>query len=202
MKICVTATGGDLNAQVDPRFGRCQYFVFVDSDTMAFEAMPNEAIAAPGGAGIQAAQAIVNRGVDVLISGNIGPNAFQVLSTAGVKVVTGAYGTVKDAVEMYKNGKLTETGTSTVAAHAGAGMGIAGAQAGGRGRGMGMGMGMGRGRGMGMGRGMVPGMEQPQAQAQAPRRREDELEELTNMANRLEKELEEVKKRIEELKRR
>jgi predicted Fe-Mo cluster-binding NifX family protein len=62
MKICVTATAGDVNAQVDPRFGRCQYFVFVDSDTMAFEAMANEAIAAPGGAGIQAAQAVVNTG--------------------------------------------------------------------------------------------------------------------------------------------
>ncbi|NQE53522.1 hypothetical protein C5S29_08005, partial [ANME-1 cluster archaeon GoMg3.2] len=53
MKICITATAGDLNAQVDPRFGRCQYFVIVDSETMAFEAMANEAIAAPGGAGIQ-----------------------------------------------------------------------------------------------------------------------------------------------------
>jgi len=196
MKVCVTATVGDLNAQVDPRFGRCQYFVFVDSDTMAIEAMPNEAIAAPGGAGIQAAQTVVNKGVDVLISGNIGPNAFQVLSAAGVKVVTGAYGTVKEAVEMYKTGKLSETGVSTVAAHAGMGMG------GGRGGGRGMGFGMQQQQ-------PIPSRPQAQQAQQAqqapqtpvtPKTKEEELEQLSDMASRLGKELGEVKKRIEELK--
>ena len=206
MKICVTATAGDLNAQVDPRFGRCQYFVIVDSETMAFEAMANEAIAAPGGAGIQAAQTMVNKGVDVVISGNIGPNAFQVLSTAGVKIATGAYGTVQEATEMYKSGKLGETGASTVAAHAGMG-----ATAPGGGFGMGMGGGRGGGGGRGMGRGMGLGMQQPmpsqpQPQPQAPqapitpRTKEEEIEELSNMANRLANDLEEVKKRLEELK--
>nr|QNO53305.1 hypothetical protein AFNPGKIM_00001 [Methanosarcinales archaeon ANME-1 ERB6] len=206
MKMCVTATAGDLNAQVDPRFGRCQYLVFIDSDTMAFEAMANEAIAAPGGAGIQAAQTVVNKGVNVLISGNIGPNAFQVLSTADVKIATGAYGTVKEAVEMYKSGKLGETGASTVAAHAGMG---ATAPGGGFGMGMGMGGGRGggRGRGMGMGLGMqqpMPSQPQPQApQAPiAPKTKEEEVEQLSNIASRLEKDLEEVKRRIEELKKR
>ncbi|RJS70196.1 dinitrogenase iron-molybdenum cofactor biosynthesis protein [Methanophagales archaeon] len=205
MKICVTATAGNLNAQVDPRFGRCQYFVFVDSDTMAFEAMANEAIAAPGGAGIQAAQTVVNKGVDVLISGNIGPNAFQVLSAAGVKIATGAYGTVQEAVEMYKTGRLSEAGISTVATHAGMGAGVGA----GGGMGMGGGRGGGRGRGMGMGRGMGLGMQQPmQPQAQAPqapiapKTKEEEIEQLSSMASRLEKDLEEVKKRIEELKKR
>ena len=56
MKVCVTATAGDLNAQVDPRFGRCQYFVFVDPDTMAIETMPNDAIAASGGSGMGGGQ--------------------------------------------------------------------------------------------------------------------------------------------------
>jgi predicted Fe-Mo cluster-binding NifX family protein len=207
MKICVTATAGDLNAQVDPRFGRSRYFVFVDSDTMGFEAMANEAIAAPGGAGIQAAQAVVNKGASVVISGNIGPNAFQVLSTAGVKIATGAYGTVQDAVEMYKTGGLNETGVSTVSAHAGMGANIGG----GFGMGMGGGRGGGRGQGMGrgMGRGMGLGMQQPMpSQPQAPqapitpRTKEEEIDELSNMANRLENDLEEVKKRIEELKKR
>jgi len=205
MKICVTATAGDLNAQVDPRFGRSQYFVFVDSDTMAFEAMLNEAIAAPGGAGIQAAQTVLNRGGNVVISGNIGPNAFQVLSTAGVKIATGAYGTVKEAVEMYKTGRLSEAGISTVATHTGMGAGVGA----GGGMGMGGGRGGGRGRGMGMGLGMqqpMPSQPQPQAQAPqapiAPKTKEEEIEQLSNMANRLEKDLEEVKRRIEELKRR
>ncbi len=180
MKVCVTAMGKDLDAEVDPRFGRCQYFIFVDTDTMAFDAVENTAIAAPGGAGIQAAQTVVNKGVDVLISGNIGPNAFQVLSTAGVKVATGAYGTVREAIEMYKSGKLNVSGGSTVGAHAG----------------MGMGMGMGRGRGMG--RGIGQSMVMPQEE-QAEK---ESLEGLEEMVNKLENELKEVKKRIEDLKRR
>jgi predicted Fe-Mo cluster-binding NifX family protein len=124
MKLGVPATAGGFDAQVDPRFGRSRYFVLVDADTMAFETIPNEAFTAPGGAGIQAAQAMINKGVDVVISGNIGPNAVQVLSAAGVKIATGASGTVKDAVEQYKSGKLTEMGGSTVVAHAGMGPGM------------------------------------------------------------------------------
>ena len=180
MKVCVTAMGKDLDAEVDPRFGRCQYFIFVDTDTMAFDAVENTAIAAPGGAGIQAAQTVVNKGVDVLISGNIGPNAFQVLSTAGVKVATGAYGTVREAIEMYKSGKLNVSGGSTVGAHAG----------------MGMGMGMGRGRGMG--RDIGQSMVMPQEE----KAEKESLEGLEEMVNKLENELKEVKKRIEDLKRR
>ena len=180
MKVCVTAMGKDLDAEVDPRFGRCQYFIFVDTDTMAFDAVENTAIAAPGGAGIQAAQTVVNKGVDVLISGNIGPNAFQVLSTAGVKVATGAYGTVREAIEMYKSGKLNVSGGSTVGAHAG----------------MGMGMGMGRGRGMG--RGIGQSMVMPQEE----KAEKESLDGLEEMVNKLENELKEVKKRIEDLKRR
>ena len=180
MKVCVTAMGKDLDAEVDPRFGRCQYFIFVDTDTMAFDAVENTAIAAPGGAGIQAAQTVVNKGVDVLISGNIGPNAFQVLSTAGVKVATGAYGTVREAIEMYKSGKLNVSGGSTVGAHAG----------------MGMGMGMGMGRGRGMGRGIGQSMVMPQEE----KAEKESLEGLEEMVNKLENELKEVKKRIEELK--
>jgi len=155
MKICVTAVADGLDAQVDPRFGRSQYFVIVDPATMAYEAMPNAALNAPEGAGIQAAQAMVNKGVDVVISGNMGPNAFQVLSTAGVKIATGAYGTVKDAIELFRAGKLTEAGTATVAAHAGMGAGSSsglGVGPGG-GRGGGSGMGRGGGQGQGVGRG-------------------------------------------------
>ena len=184
----MTATAGDLNAQLDPRFGRSQYFVIVDSDTMAFEAVPNEAVNAPGGAGIQAAQAMVNKGVDVVISGNMGPNAFQVLSTAGVKIATGAYGTVKEAVEMYKSGKLSETGTSTVAAHTGMGVGVI------------PGMGRGRGGGRGMRQPMPP--QQPQQKPVEPEAKEGDVERLSETVGTLEKSLAEVKKQLEELKKR
>jgi predicted Fe-Mo cluster-binding NifX family protein len=123
MKICVSAVAGSLDARVDPRFGRCAYYVIVDSGTMQFEAVLNTASGAMGGAGIQAAQNIVNRKVDVLITGNVGPNAFQVLSAAGIKVVPNAFGTVTEVVERYKKGELEETKGPTVRGHFGAGAG-------------------------------------------------------------------------------
>jgi predicted Fe-Mo cluster-binding NifX family protein len=133
MKICVSAVANSLDAQMDPRFGRCPYFVIVDSETMQFDTIPNMASGAMGGAGIQAAQTIASRGVKILITGNVGPNAFQALSAAGIKIVVGAFGTVREVVEKYKRGELKETGAPTVHGH------------------FGMGMGMGRGRGRGQG---------------------------------------------------
>ena len=108
MKICVTAIANSLEASIDPRFGRCPYFIIVDSETMQYEAIPNMASQAMSGAGIQAVQIIASKGVKVVITGNVGPNAFQALSAARIKVVTGAYGTVKEAIEKYKRGELKE----------------------------------------------------------------------------------------------
>lgn len=81
------------------------------------------AAGATGGAGIQAAQTITSRGVEVLITGNVGPNAFQALSAAGIKIMTGAFGTVMEVVEKYKKGELKDTGAPTVGGHFGMGRG-------------------------------------------------------------------------------
>jgi len=97
--------------------------VIVDSENMQFEAIPNVASGAMGGAGIQAAQVIAGKGVKVLITGNVGPNAFQALSAAGIKIVTGAFGTVKEVAEKYKKGELSETDAPTVEGHFGMGKG-------------------------------------------------------------------------------
>jgi predicted Fe-Mo cluster-binding NifX family protein len=121
MKLCVTAVSDNLDAQVDQRFGRCHYFLIVDSETLNLEAIPNESSYAAHGAGIQAAQTVVNSGVDVIITGNVGPNAFRVLSATGIKVVTGASGRVRDAVDEYKKGKLQEISNPTVGGHFGMG---------------------------------------------------------------------------------
>jgi predicted Fe-Mo cluster-binding NifX family protein len=123
MKICVSAVADSLDAQVDPRFGRCPYLVIVDSETMRFEAIPNAASGAMSGAGIQASQTVASKGARVLITGNVGPNAFQTLSAAGIRIVTGAFGTVKEVVEKYKRGELRETDAPTVGGHFGMGMG-------------------------------------------------------------------------------
>jgi predicted Fe-Mo cluster-binding NifX family protein len=119
MKICVSAVSDSMEAQLDPRFGRCLYFVIVDSETMNFEAIPNAASSATGGAGIQSAQTIANKGVKVVITGNVGPNAFQALSAAGIEIVTGASGTVKTVIEDYKKGKFGKTNGPTVGEHFG-----------------------------------------------------------------------------------
>ena len=121
MKIGVSSTGKDLDAQVDPRFGRCSYFIVVDTGTMSYESISNESAMASGGAGIQAAQTVAKAGVQAIITGNVGPNAFQTLSAAGIKVFTGAFGSVKEAVEKYKKGELKETEDASVGSHFGMG---------------------------------------------------------------------------------
>ena len=117
MKICVLSSSGSLDANVDSRFGRCPYFVIVDSETMEFNAVSNESTNAAHGAGIQAAQTVINMGAKVVITGNVGPNAFKVLSATGLKIVTGASGSVREAVEKYKSGQLQDVNNPTVGGH-------------------------------------------------------------------------------------
>ena len=121
MKIAISATGPDLDAEVDPRFGRCRYFVIVDPDTMQFESVENSSAMASGGAGISAAQTIVSKGVEAVLTGNCGPNAYQVLSPAGIKVITGVSGKVRDAVQSYKSGNLKGSTQPNVPGHFGRG---------------------------------------------------------------------------------
>ena len=107
MNICVTSQGDNLDSLVDPRFGRCNYFLIIDSDTLEFEAVENSFSQAGGGAGVQSGQLMSSKGVKAVLTGNVGPNAFQTLSAAGIEIFTGASGTVREAVESYKEGKMT-----------------------------------------------------------------------------------------------
>jgi predicted Fe-Mo cluster-binding NifX family protein len=133
MKIAISASGADLNADIDPRFGRCQCLIIVDPDTMKFETINNEGNTGSGGVGISTAQLIASKGVEAVLTGNCGPNAHEVLSTAGIKVITGVSGKVKDAIQSYKAGTLQVSSQPNVGGHFGTG---------------GVGRGMGRGRGM------------------------------------------------------
>ncbi len=114
MKICVTSEGDNLDAGVDPRFGRCKYFLFVDTDTLSFEAIENKNINGTGGVGIQSAQLLSEKEIKVVLTGNVGPNAFQTLKAAGIDVITGVSGTVKEAVEKHKKGELKTTDNPNV----------------------------------------------------------------------------------------
>jgi predicted Fe-Mo cluster-binding NifX family protein len=121
MKICVTARSDRIDAQVDPRFGRCAYFVIVDADTLEYEAMANNGVNAMGGAGIQAAQSIVDKGIDVILTGNIGPNAYRVLSAAGTQIITGVTGMIREEIARFKRGEYTAISQPTVHGHFGMG---------------------------------------------------------------------------------
>jgi len=119
VKIGVSSSGNNLEALVNPRFGRCPYFIIVDSESMQFEAITNVAANSGSGAGIQAAQAITSKQVQVMITGNVGPNAFKALTAAGIKIITDASGKVSETIEKYKKGLLSETKEPTVKGHFG-----------------------------------------------------------------------------------
>ena len=133
MKIAMSATGPTLDAEIDPRFGRCQYFIIADAETDGFEAVDNSSATAAGGAGILAAQMVAKKGVESVLTGSCGPNAHQVFSSAGIKVVTGVLGKIKDAIAEYKLGTYSAAQQANVPDHYGMGGGS------GMGRGMGMG---------------------------------------------------------------
>ena len=119
MKIAITSQGKDLNANVDPRFGRCQYFIIYDTETSNFETIENPNISAGGGAGIQTAQTISEKGVEAVLTGNVGPNAFRTLSAASIEIYAGVSGTVSEAVEQFKSGSLKPYESPSVESHFG-----------------------------------------------------------------------------------
>ena len=114
MKVAISAAGKDMNAQIDPRFGRCMCFIIVETDDMSYESFDNESIALSGGAGIQSASFIVSKGVKAVLTGNCGPKAMQTLDAGGVEIYLGQQGTVAEAVERFKTGQLNPAAEANV----------------------------------------------------------------------------------------
>ena len=118
MKIAITAKGVRLDSEVDPRFGRAPYILIVDTETLVYEAVDNsDNVNSIKGAGIQAASMVSERGAQVLMTGYCGPKAFTTLQAAGVKVVDDVSGTVRDAVEAFKAGRVTYATAANKEAH-------------------------------------------------------------------------------------
>lgn len=126
MRIAVCSSGETLDSPVDPRFGRCAYFVSVDTDTMESVAAANPGAMSPQGTGIQAAQVVSSLGVEAVVAGNFGPNAFNVLSAANIKVFPAQAGTVREVAELVKSGQLSDVSSPTVPSHFGMGPGKGG----------------------------------------------------------------------------
>jgi len=216
MKIAISSTGPDLESEVDPRFGRCQYFLIVNLEDMSFEAVPNGNVPQGSGVGIQSAKVVADKGAKAVLTGNVGPNAYQTLSAAGLKIITGVSGMVRKAAQQYKNGQLQPAQKSNVQNHSGLqayanqrqgpwpqqapGTGFGMGRGVGMGRGMGGGRGTGRGCGRGMGRDMGGGLygtSPMSSQAQVPR--QEELTHLKEDARVLGEQMEEIQRRIREL---
>jgi predicted Fe-Mo cluster-binding NifX family protein len=118
MIIAVTAQGKDLQGEVDPRFGRAKHFLLVDTETMRFEVVQNEQnLSLPQGAGIQAAQNVVNQEPEVVLTGNCGPKAFKTLQAAGIKVVVGVSGKIEDAIQAYLRDEFEHAKDANVEGH-------------------------------------------------------------------------------------
>lgn len=207
MKIAISAMEPGLDSDLDPRFGRSRYFLLVEPETMQVETLINPNQEESSGAGIGTAQLICSKGVGTVITGRIGPKAHQVLSAAGVRMLTGVSGKVGDAVRRFKEGKLageTDLGANQVM-RPGSGMGRGMRAGGGKGRGMGRGMGCGAGRGMGMraGRGGGAGQfrdinDEPRFGGEIESNAQDELALLKRQADMLAAELAGIRRRIDE----
>ena len=185
MTVAISASAPSLDVPVDPRFGRCACFVVVDPETMQFEGIDNTNAGSPQGAGTATAQMIAGKGVEAVLTGNCGPNAYHALEAAGVKVVTGVTGTVREAAESYRNGRCQPTSQPNVASHYGMGMGAGG------------GGGMGRGMGGGMGRMAAP---PPSAPSNPPESGLMEvLKDLKGQLDDLRQQVGDINRRIEKL---
>ena len=118
MKIAITSQGKDLDAQVDPRFGRAAYILIIDSVDETIKVLDNsENVNAFKGAGIQAAVMVGDSGAGVLLTGFCGPNAFKTLAASGVKVANDASGTVRNALEAFKKGEVSFADDANVEGH-------------------------------------------------------------------------------------
>jgi len=119
MKIFVSAQGNELESPASEIFGRAPLYVCVESDTMKAESYANPAIKAQSGAGIEAAQWLIDHGAQAVISANIGPKALRVFKEAGIPVYHGQKGSVRENIELWKLGKLQQLNQASTAAHSG-----------------------------------------------------------------------------------
>ena len=118
MIIAVTSQGRDLAGEVDPRFGRANQFLLVDSETMDFQVAENhQSLNLHQGAGIQTAQNVANHEPEVVLTGNCGPKAFKTLQAAGIKVVVGVSGKIEDAIQAYLRGEFEHAKDANVEGH-------------------------------------------------------------------------------------
>jgi len=203
MKIAVTSNSTSLDDVIEPRFGRCRYYLIVETETLTFEAVENPNISSVGGAGIQSAKLMADKGVTHVLTGNCGPNAYQTLNAAGINIIVGCSGIIREVIQQFTQGNLAGATQPNVPAHAGAGVSSGAAQYSdpvfSRGMGRGMGMGGGAGANPTFNQGNYPG-SQVLNQRGSGTSTDEELNMLTQQAEVLNQQIQQIKKQITELK--
>jgi predicted Fe-Mo cluster-binding NifX family protein len=217
MKVAISTNGKNLESTIDERFGRCRYFLIVETDNMHYDVVENTYADLSTGAGIQAAGFIGSKGVETVITGNCGPKAMQVFAATDIKLILGQRGVIKEVVETFKRGELSPLTREKVSEKAGVpqtaaapGVGRPGMGESGRGMGGGGGRGMGGGGGRGMGGGGGRGMGrrcQGASAAGSPGfqntsgsvSKQDQLVQLQQQAAELKRQMETIQTRIKDL---
>jgi len=113
MKVAISSPDGKFDTQFSSRFGRCDTFIFVNSKTRDWEAKPNPAAAARGGAGAQVVQFLSNNGIEVTITGRYGPTAFSALEAAGIQAFVAGSGTPEELLDKFLTGELEQVNAAT-----------------------------------------------------------------------------------------
>jgi len=158
MKVAVSAAGKNLESIIDERFGRCRYFIILETDDMSYEVIENTNADLSTSAGIQSASLVASKGVEAVITGNCGPKAMQVFATTTIEVIIGQHGMIKDVVEKFKRGDLSPSTRGNVPGVSGVAQATSASDVGQPGMNIGGGRGMGGGGGRGMGGGGGRGM--------------------------------------------
>ena len=119
MRVAVTSEGAGLEALVDPRFGRCRYFVIVDTGTQEVETVENVATSEGSGAGVRAVRLLAKHDADAIVTGRCGPNAFRALKASQIAVYTTAAGSVGECVQRLVADKLSRSEAPSAESHSG-----------------------------------------------------------------------------------
>lgn len=114
MKVAITLNSKSLDQEMDSRFGRCPYYYIWDADLKTGEFLENPYCESGSGAGVQAGQLVANQNVDVLITGNVGPKASEVLKSAKVEIISNVKGIVSEVLEAYRNNTLKSEASPAV----------------------------------------------------------------------------------------
>lgn len=160
MKIAISSMGKDLSSMLDVRFGRCSYFIIYDTEGGQVKVIENSGQMSSGGAGTAAAQLILDEDVEAVITGSMGPNAFNLFKNSDIEVYRSGSVEVEKAIQLFKDGKLeeqTEAGPSHKEMNVGLGQGESQGMGQSQGRSQRLGQGQGRSQGRGQGQGFRGG---------------------------------------------